>query len=242
MCLSNLRQLEVAHTLYMNDNREQFIDAGLGHGGLTLIERAWPVVLGEYAGPGMSLRSPVDASPFWPRSAGGVCDGQTLGEVLEAVETAAANGSTPGAVVECRWTSYGLNNFLTRFARPSVIDPRTGKFGGPWERLGKVPRPGATVHFLMMTQGLLEGSEEFAKSDHVHAQDWSEFGAELAPAYAATQMDVAAHGGPGSDGRGGASAESVSNYGFLDGHAATLRFKSVYGGPTDNAFWPEYAK
>ncbi len=66
-CLSNIRQLELAHIGYMNDNREYFIDAGLGHGGPSAPKACWPVALSEYYG-GVRpvIRSPGDRSPFWP--------------------------------------------------------------------------------------------------------------------------------------------------------------------------------
>lgn len=236
-CLSNIRQLEMAHAMYMNDHRERLIDAGLGHGGFTIVEQAWPIALADYAGTSLVLRSPVDRSRFWPRAQGGECDGPGLDELIEKVRA----GQT-AAVPECRWTSYGLNNFTTQFARPQVIDPRTGNFAGPWETLSQVPRPEATVHFLMMTQGFVAGSEEFAKADHIHVDEWDQGGGGNAPTLANTQMDIAAHGGPGVQQKGKATAESLSNYGFLDGHARTLRFKAVYRTTTDNAFWPDYAR
>ncbi len=239
VCLSNVRQLEVAHTLYMNDHRELFVDAGLGHGGLSVLTRSWPIALGSYADKSIALRSPVDRSPYWPRAQGGQSDGPGLAEVLSGVETGTITSANPPSVIP-RWTSYGLNNFLTRFARPSVIDPRTGRFAGPWERLSKVPRPDQTVHFLMITQGLTPSSAPFATSDHVDAHTWDEFGPENAPGLAATQMDVGGH-----DPRGASSpvgVESRTNYGFLDGSARTLSFRQVYRTLTDNKFWPEYAR
>lgn len=236
-CLSNIRQLELAHAMYMNDHGERLVDAGLGHGGFTIVQQAWPIALADYAGTSLVLRSPVDKSSFWPASQGGQCAGPTLDELIEQVRA----GQT-ASVPECRWTSYGLNNFTTQFARPQVVDPRTGRFAGPWERLSQIPRPDATVHFLMMTQGFTPGSEEFAKADHVHADEWGQAGAANAPTLAATQVDIAAHGGPGFQQRGKPSGDSRSNYGFLDGHARTMIFKSVYKTGADNAFWPEYAR
>lgn len=239
-CLSNIRQLELAHAMYMNDHRERLIDAGLGHGGFTIVEQAWPIALADYAGTSLVLRSPVDRSRFWPQGQGGECAGPLLDELIEKVRAGEA-----AQVPECRWTSYGLNNFTTQFARPQVIDPRTGRFAGPWETLAHFPRPDATVHFLMMTQGFVPGSEEFAKSDHIHVDEWDQAGGGNAPTLANTQMDIAAHGGPGGPGfqqSGKVTGESLSNYGFLDGHARTLRFKAVYRTITDNAFWPDYAR
>lgn len=236
ICLSNIRQLELAHTHYLNDNREFFVDAGLGHGGLTIMDRAWPVQLAEYAGGSVILRSPVDTSPFWPRALGGQSTGLGLAQMLDL---AAQNGGVlPNEAPVARWTSYGLNNFTTRFARPSIRDPRTNKWLGPWEKLSRIQRPSATVHFLMMTQGRIPGSEEFAVADHVHVQDWSQAGDEDAHLYAATQADISAHSANYTH----ITTDSVSNYGFLDGHAATLRFRNVYRTRFDNSFFPDFAR
>ncbi|MBY0312850.1 MAG: prepilin-type N-terminal cleavage/methylation domain-containing protein [Phycisphaerales bacterium] len=239
VCLSNVRQLEVAHTLYLNDNKELFVDAGLAHGGLNVLTRSWPIALGTYSDKAIALRSPVDRSPLWPKSQGGQSDGPALSDVLAGVADGTITSANPPAIIP-RWTSYGLNNFLTRFARPSVIDPRTGRFAGPWERLSRVPRPDQTVHFLMIAQGLTPESAPFATSDHVDAHTWDEFGNENAPGLAATQMDVGAHDprGPSAP----VTTESRSNYGFLDGSARTLSFKQVYRTLYDNKFWPEYAR
>lgn len=241
VCLSNVRQLEVAHTLYTNDHREILIDAGLGHGGLTLAQRSWPVVLAEYASGPVALRSPGDDSPHWsvrePTGPGGNTTGVTLREYLDLAQNSPSLGTTPALA---RWTSYGLNNFTTRFATPFVLDPVTNRRYGPWERLSKIPRPHATVHFLMMTRGRAPGSAPFATSDHVHAEEWDQFGAEDAPTVANTQMEINAHGAQ----RGNAakpSTESIANYGFLDGHAESLRFRAVYRYGFDNRFFPDFA-
>jgi prepilin-type N-terminal cleavage/methylation domain-containing protein/prepilin-type processing-associated H-X9-DG protein len=238
-CLANMRQLELAHVLYMNDHREFFVDAGLGHGGLNVMDRAWPVQLAAYSSGSLALHSPVDVSPFWSPREGGTSTGADLAQILDI---AAANGGVfPNNQAVARWTSYGLNNYLTRFARPSVRDTRpggTGRWLGPWEKLSRVERPHATVHFLMMTQGRIPGSQEYATSDHVHAQDWSEFGGSEPWAFAATQADISAH----SPDYARIDRNARSNYAFLDGHAATLSFEQVYRGPWDNAFLPDVAR
>lgn len=236
VCLSNVRQLELAHTMYMNDNKESFVDAGFGHGGLSDVRRAWPITLAQYASGRLALRSPVDSSRFWAVSEGGASSGLTLSAYENLPESALAS---PPALA--RWTSYGLNAFTTRFARPSVRVPTTNAWDGPWDTLKQIERPDKTVHFLMMTQGTIPGSEAFATADHVHPQEWSEFGDDAAPEFAATQMDVAAHDSARSK-RKPPTTASRSNYGFLDGHAATLTFKSVYRGYSDNNFWPRFAR
>ncbi len=263
ICLTNVRQLETAHALYTNDSRELLIDAGLGHGGLTLAERAWPLVLAEYvsggSGPasggaggggagvtgvgGLVLRSPVDDSPLWsprePSGAGTNPLGLTLGEYVNLTR---GNQMIDVAPVLARWTSYGLNNFTTRFATPFIVNPQTNQRYGPWDRLNKIPRPHATVHFLQMTHGVVPGSRPFATTDHVHAEDWDSFGADDAPTYANTQSQISAHGGTSTTQRGKGTPEGLATYGFLDGHAATLRFKNVYRDGFDNSFFPDFAK
>lgn len=234
-CLSNVRQLEVAQTLYANDYQELLVDAGLGHGGLSVIDRAWPVALARYADAPLSLRSPVDRSRAWsvrePSGAGDNTMGLTLNELLDQVRNGGASSGTTA-----RWTSYGLNNYTTRFARPEVEDPATGKRLGPWNRLGQIARPFATVHFLLMTQGDVPGSQQWAASDHVHADEWEQFGVSEAPFFASTQLDLSAHGGAKR------SAKGLSNYGYLDGHAATRRFADVYRTSLDNNFFPDVAR
>ena len=230
-CLSNVRQLEAAHTLYLNDHKEYFIDAGLGHGGLNSPREAWPVALSEYFGTKLVIHSPADRSPLWPPSEGGSHPGLTLTQMIEALQ----GGQTPPDQI-ARWTSYGLNNFTTRFAMPSVTGPSGGRFLGPWDRLGLIARPHATVHFLMMTFGMDGDPEGFARSDHVHAEDWGLLGAGNAPAAAAAQCETGAHGGKPR------SSSCRSNYGFLDGHAETRAFEAVYTDLYKNQFFPDYAR
>ena len=48
VCLMQMRQLELAQTLYSDANREWLIDAGLSHGGASTLEgvkRSWPFAL-----------------------------------------------------------------------------------------------------------------------------------------------------------------------------------------------------
>jgi prepilin-type N-terminal cleavage/methylation domain-containing protein/prepilin-type processing-associated H-X9-DG protein len=224
-CLSNIRQLETAHVLYGNANREMFVDAGLAHGGVTSlagVQRAWPFTLSDYYGTQLAIRSPVDTSPFWPIAEGGRSKGLSLTRLLEMLR----EGQTPDLKDVARWSSYGLNNYVTRSKGPGFDRRRE-----PYDRLSKVPRPHHTVHFLVMTQGW-DGSD-FARSDHVHAESWSDAGAESAPRVAAREMELAAHGGTG------ASRASLSNYGFLDGHAESLTFGRVYIDYSTNRFWPD---
>jgi prepilin-type N-terminal cleavage/methylation domain-containing protein/prepilin-type processing-associated H-X9-DG protein len=232
-CLSNIRQLETAHVLYYDANKEFFIDAGLGHGGPSSPQTAWPVTLETYYGGPPILRSPVDKSVYWPTSEGGSSGGLNLRQALDAL---AQGQSVQGQLA--RWTSYGLNSFTTRFATPSVTAPGGGRFHGPWDKLSRIERPYATVHFLMMTYGENPPGDPdgFARSDHVHPENWGLLGTSNAPAAASTQVEISAHTGKAR------TAGATSNYGFLDGHAATLKFSDVYRGPYDNKFFPDYAR
>ncbi len=202
-CLSNVRGLEIAHTMYMTDHDGQFIDVGLAHGGAhARDEVAWIVTLRSYYGEELAARSPVDRSPHWPGYLGG-----------EGVPV-------PPSADQFRRSSYGVNNYLTEVAPLRK-----------YRRFGQIPMPSSTVHFLMMA---FEG--EFAGADHPHVETWSLPGRpDLAPRLAARQVQINAHGGPAD------SFDSRSSYGFLDGHAATLRFGDVYESLSRNRFDPETA-
>lgn len=226
-CLVNVRSLELAHTLYANDYKEAFIDAGLVHGGtqsVNSIKRSWPFVLGNYVGGEIVLKSPGDNSPFWPISEGGNSTGVGLREIRDAVEA----GVAPKNAQLARWTSYGLNNYTLRQFNPGFDPTRE-----PYDRFSKIPNPGATVHFLMMTRGL-DGSS-FATSDHVHAEAWSDAGPEYAASVAAGEVEINAHGGEAK------TPSAKANYGFLDGHARTLKFEDVYRDYDHNNFHPDRA-
>lgn len=120
-----------------------------------------------------------------------------------------------------RKTSYGINNYLTSLNVTS-----------PFTRLSQVPRPAATVQFVhMATRGNSAGA------DHVHPDEW--WIAALpsaAPANAAAEMATSAHGGAPR------TADAVTNYGFLDGHAETLKFRDVFTNLTTNNFNPAVAR
>lgn len=223
-CLSQVRQLELAHEFYMDNNKEAFIDAALSHGGsasLAEVKRAWPFTLADYAGGSIILRSPSDDSPMWAISQGGNDPGMTLDDFLAAVQ----DGLSPDTRKLARWTSYGLNNWTARSVNPG-LDPAHE----PYDRRPKIPFPGSTVHFLMMNEG--RTGSDFAKSDHVHAEGWSDGGDENSPYVAGREMELNAHGGPPN------SFSGLANYGFLDGHAKTMRFGEVYTNFDHNKFNP----
>ena len=204
-CMSQIRELEIAHWAYMVDHDGSMINAGLQHGILPLSpEVAWINTLEDYYGGEPIVRSPLDESPHWP------------GE--EPVP------DTPGVVY--RQTSYGLNSFLT-----DVKQSGRNPWGGPaWTRIDQIRKPTELVHFLVMA---FEG--EFAGADHPHPEDWDLFGSggDVVPKIASDQVQIDAAGGPAR------SFESLSNYGFLDGHAATRRFGDVYTDLSHNHFDPD---
>lgn len=227
-CLSNIKSLELAHTLYFDSNRGRFVDAGLAHGGVGDPRQSWPVVLAEFTGEPIALRSPGDTSPYWSTSEDGDHDGYTLREYLSLYQ---ANPSSPPRDRQiARWTSYGLNNYVTTSKHP----PREFMERDRYDDIARIPRPSATVHFLLMTEG--HQRSDFARSDHVHAEGWSDAGPDNAAGVANGEMEVSAWGGPVGKPSG------MANYGFLDGHAETLRFKEVYRSFLDNQFYPEVAK
>lgn len=122
-----------------------------------------------------------------------------------------------------RRTSYGMNNFLSRTYNPGIL-PRE-----PFDTLAKIDSPAATVQFLLMTE-----QGDFAVSDHTHVENWGS--GHRAAAVASTQIKVHAWGGSPS------RADALSNWGFVDAHASTLRFSSVYVDWNHNRFNPETAR
>ncbi len=232
-CLAQIHQLGLAQALYALDHRERLVDAGLAHGGSGEPNLSWPVALQQYTDAPIALRSPGDDSPSWAVEQGGSFDGLTLAGYLDAFE--AARGTLrPGQVFTglrplARWSSYGLNNYLT----PSKAPPRELTGGISFDRLATIPRPSGTVQWLMMTYGR-DGphSVSFSRSDHVHAEDWAQLGEQAAPALAVREVQTYAHAGRP------AAADAAANYAFLDGHAATAKFSSLWQSETRNSFDP----
>lgn len=215
-CLTNMRNLEVAHQMYMAENNAHFVDVGLSHGsGVGLDEEvAWIRTLESAYGHALIRKSPVDDSPHWDPKLGG-----------QGVEVP----DLPDDEYPYRRTSYGINNLLTVSAAP--FDPQRGR-RFDYAREEAVPRASETVHFVYMAE---EG--DFAAADHTHVENWELNGLwQLVPRRAGTELELHAHGGPVQ------SYESITNYGFLDGHAETLPFKQVWRRIDDNNFWPDVAR
>ncbi len=245
-CLSNIRQLELAHQMYLNDGGERFIDAAMPHGEPPIrVHKSWLVTLRDYYGSEEITRSPVDRSRWWSVEDGGSDEGLRLAELIAFMrehEAAFADGDSsndPAIPAYARATSYGLNNYTTR--TPGVFwpnDPVSGRDTtyGSYNELKEVPRPYQTVHFLMMADdGRADSPADpgFAKSDHVHVEQWQQFALpDRLAEFAHAQMNLDAHhGSVGPDGR--------ANYGFLDGSAQTLRFGEVWTDYATNRFHPE---
>ena len=203
-CMSNMRNMELAHWMYMTDWEGCFIDVGFAHGGAHANEDvAWVNTLSKYYSDKLLHRSPIDRSPHWSMEEGG------------------QGVPVPPSTDQFRRTSYGVNNYLTGVAPTKS-----------YRKLSQVPRPSATVHFLIMA---FEGP--FAGADHPHVESWMVPGhPDSPPILAARQIQTNAHGGREQ------SWEARSNYGFLDGHADSLIFHDVYVNPKTNNFDPEVAQ
>lgn len=199
-CLSNLRNMQIAHWNYVVDNRGYLIQAGLAHGGGAGDDTvAWITVLQKYYGPLLMHRCPSDSSDHW--------------------EGGSPVPPTTFPTPLWRRTSYGINNFLSVNHAPVAITP--------YVRMDRVRRPAAIVQFLEMAY-----TGDFAGSDHPHVENW--VGA-TPYTWAATMLQIDAHGNRGI------GWEAVANYGFLDGHAESARFRDVYPSSAFNRFNPARA-
>jgi prepilin-type N-terminal cleavage/methylation domain-containing protein len=223
-CLANLRSIQMGQLAYCDDYKGYLADVGLPHGGTGDPRLSFIYTLSEYFGslpraydpssPAEDsftpevLRSPGDASRFWLTRDGGQQD--------------ASSGVW-------RKTSYGMNNYLSRTYNPGTSERE------PFDRLMKIPRPAATVQFLLMTEAgnPTTGAPDFAVSDHPHVENWGS--AAQGPARASAQVHIAKWGGTPR------TAAGIGSYAYLDGHAATAAFGRVYDGQARNAFNPEGA-
>lgn len=92
-CLSNLRSMQLAHWMYISENRGYLIQAGFSHGGHSVDEGvAWFNTLQRYYQSKLLPRCPSDDSPVWEAPV------------------------NPGG--ELRRSSYGINNFLDQALVP----------------------------------------------------------------------------------------------------------------------------
>ena len=168
-CLSNLRSMAIAQTLYAAENRAYLVQAGFPHGGEHAnAPVAWFNVLQAYGSNKLLPRCPADFSPYWQE------DGHPLA------------GS--GATATYRQTSYGINDFLDRDLCPWGPGFNTNAPpGGFYTKVSQVRRTSVTIQFVEMTY-----LGDFAASDHCHIENWA---GNNVPANAAKNLQINAHGG-----------------------------------------------
>ena len=170
--LSNLRQMEIAHTMYTEDNKGHLIQANLAHGGVVHGDfDPWFETLRSYYNAEIIVHSPLDRSAHW----GPYPQGSPI------------NGAPSS---QRRVTSYGINNFLDKSTVPWGPNYQT-PFQG--YKMQSIPRPSSVIHFLHMAQ---EG--DFAGADHPHIENWLN---HPSPAFKAQQQAQinAVRGDPGSE-------------------------------------------
>lgn len=219
VCLSNIRSLQTAQLLYCDDYKGLLADVGLPHGGSGDPRLSFIWSLREYIG---SIPQQYDAAA--PPEA------YVVPPVLRSPGDASPawlprdGGNGPLANGAFRRTSYGMNNYLSRTYNPGI------SVSEPWDRLQKVPLPSSTIQFLLMAETSID---DFHVSDHPHAEGWNS--AAQAPQRAAVQVQIAKWGGPRQ------APQSLSNYSYLDGHAAPLAFVKVYRDPSANQLNPSTA-
>jgi prepilin-type N-terminal cleavage/methylation domain-containing protein/prepilin-type processing-associated H-X9-DG protein len=222
-CLANLRSLQIGQLTYCDAYRGRFADVGLPHGGIGDPRLSFIFTLSEFIGTTPREFDPVSPEDYFTppvlRSPG---DASRFWLDREGGQM-----TTTGGV--WRRTSYGMNNYLSRTYNPGISDRE------PFDRLEKIDRPSLTVQFLLMTEaGEGSGGPGFAVSDHPHVENWGS--AAQAPTQSATQVFTSKWGGPVR------SVGSISNYSYLDGHAAASRFDRVYLDQRSNSFNPEVAR
>lgn len=252
VCQSNMRQLELAHQLYLEDYKGYFIDAALPHGTLTGdVRKTWLISLQEYGAAPDSLFSPVDRSIWRSVSDGGNDEGATLQELRtwfernEDLLTDNDFSNDPEQPEITRLTSYGLNGFTAQSVSPFLNpDPVTGRRldqRNAYTKLTRIPKTSSTVHLIMMTPIARNFGEEvydeaeFAKSDHVHPDEWdfSFLGTDASAKFASSQLWLNAHGGEPT------SNNAKSNAAFFDGSVRTLSYQDLYVDAKHNLFHPE---
>ncbi|MFG0256980.1 MAG: type II secretion system protein [Phycisphaerales bacterium JB043] len=215
-CLSNVRSLQIASMMFAENNRGELIEPGLTEGALSDESVSWVTQLESYYDVPEVLRAPGDRSVHWPADEGG-----------EGVPI-------PPSDDKFRRTSYGINGHVTRFLPVEVQPGDTPETirSKYFNRMSKIEVPSRTVQFLLMAE---EGP--FAGADHVHPHEWHfKWNPALAPVRAATQSAIGLYSASPD------SWNSISNYGYLDGHAETLSFERVYTSQDENHFDPRLYK
>ncbi|CAG1004464.1 hypothetical protein PHYC_03144 [Phycisphaerales bacterium] len=224
-CLSNIRSLGMAQLMYSDTYKGYLADVGLPHGGIGDPTKSFIFTLSEYIGsiPRDYDPAPANENYFTPEVLRSPGDKSRYWLTREGGQQGQSTGIW-------RRTSYGMNDWLSRTYPPGLYSNE------PFDRLGKIERPSLTVQFFLLTEDpdLYSGNAGFAVSDHVHTELWGAGTQSLVEA--SNQVHIAKWGGPKR------SAGSLSNYSFLDGHAAPLRFERVYADPLHNSFDPTVAR
>lgn len=252
VCQSNMRQLELAHQMYIEDYKGRLIDAALPHGSLAGdIRSTWLIALQDYGAAPESLLSPVDRSIWLSLDDGGSDEGASLAQLRSWFEqnedllTDNDFGNDPDQPEIARLTSYGLNGYTAQSVAPFLNpDPVTGRRldqGNAYTRINRIPRTSQTIHMIMMTPIArrfgepIDSEADFAKADHVHPNEWDfSFVSETASAtFASSQLWLNAHGGDPT------SPNGKSNAAFFDGSVRTLSFDEMYRDTEHNLFHPE---
>lgn len=150
VCAGNLRGLMQAVHLYANDNKDQLITVGLGHGGSGNDEQAaWINTLRKHYGENTLIaRCPTDQSEHW--------DMPIAAATSPAATVPESDDEEPKKPI-LRRTSYATNYYIA------------GKVGdrGPYRLLGMIKRPTSTALMVELVE-----IGPFATSDHVHPETW----------------------------------------------------------------------
>ena len=223
-CLSNLRQLALAQSAYALSHDGRLVNYGIAHGpGGLDISNSWVEDLQDYFADAEVRRE------LATEDAGAVRTPSVLRSPLDASPHWSALDGGPGIPITgtagaFRATSYGLNEHVT--PHPPV-DPATGKPMGI-DRLDRINRPSSTAQWVLMAF-----AGKFAGSDHVHISNWySRRSPDASPSLAAQMAQIHAYSGSSP------AWTSRSGYAYLDGHAASEAFRTVYSNPTTNRFDP----
>ena len=209
--LSQIRGLERAHMAYAESNKGFFTDARLPHGGGDQgAEESFVTTLAPYFEQTAAIKSPLDQSAHWSVNDGG------------------QGVPVPGSTNRFRKTSYGINNHLAReFSAWGAVDSSRIT-----DRISRIKNPAATVHTVCMVE-----TGDFAGADHPHVEEWGD--SPSAIAIASTQLQINAASGKTYSSKGvSTDGESISPWGYADGHVSTDSFASLYLNETFNQFDP----
>lgn len=209
--LSLLHNLQQAQLLYSQEYRGFLADVGLAHGGIGDERSSFVTTLSDFFAPGQPTVTEARSLP-------------ALRSPLDKSEYWPSDLGGSGLTVngKARLTSFGMNNYLSgNYGPPPEVAPRA-----PFNNLSKIQAPDKVVQFFLMAE-----TGEYAVSDHTHVENWGS--GVRAAAAASDQIHTAAVGGKVR------TPSAQSDYSYLDGHAATQAFESVYDTPQRNRFNPD---